>query len=461
MTILAGRLRSCLVGLMLVSLAAPAFADQPATAEQKPEQAGVTDFMLANGMQIVVIPDRRAPIVTHMVWYKVGSADEPPGKSGIAHFFEHLMFKATKTYPEGAFDKAVAAIGGSDNAFTSYDYTAFYETVPPEALGEMMVFEADRMRNLILDDKTVATERDVILEERRARVDNDPGSLLSEEVDATLWQNQPYRIPVIGWRQEIEQLGRAEALAFYDRYYRPNNAILVVAGDVEPDAVRALAEKTYGKLERGPDLPPRIRPVEPEQQARRTVTLADARVGEPSFSTQWVVPSYHTAEPGEAEALDLLSEILGGGPRSRLYQELVVRKRVATSAGASFQGTMLDDTNFAVYAQPRDGTPLADVETAVNAEIARVAASGVTNDELERAKDRFIRATIFARDRQDAMANLYGSTLATGGKIEDIAEWPDRIRKVTPGEIKAVAARYLLPERSVSGYLLPKPEAAR
>jgi len=455
MTMLAARLRSCFVVLVLV-----AGSVVPAAAEQKAGQADITDFTLANGMQVVVIPDRRAPIVTHMVWYKVGSADEPPGKSGIAHFFEHLMFKATKTYPEGAFDKAIAAIGGSNNAFTSYDYTAFYETVPPEALGEMMAFEADRMRNLILDDKTIVTERDVILEERRARVDNDPSSLLEEEVDATLWQNQPYRIPVIGWKQEIEKLDRADALTFYDHYYRPNNAILVVAGDVDAETVRALAEKSYGKLERGPDLPPRIRPVEPEQNTRRTVTLTDARVGEPSFSTQWVVPSYHTAKPGEAEALDLLSEILGGGPRSRLYQELVVRKKIATSAGASFQGSMLDDTNFAVYAEPRDGNSIADVEAATNAEVARIATGGVTEEELERAKDRFIRSTVFARDRQDAMANMYGATLATGGTIEDITDWPDRIAKVTADQIQTAAARYLVPDRSVTGYLLPKTQVA-
>lgn len=455
MTMLAAQLRSWFVVLVLV-----AGSVIPAAAEQKAGQADITDFTLANGMQVVVIPDRRAPIVTHMVWYKVGSADEPPGKSGIAHFFEHLMFKATKAYPEGAFDKAIAAIGGSNNAFTSYDYTAFYETVPPAALGEMMAFEADRMRNLILDDKTIVTERDVILEERRARVDNDPSSLLEEEVDATLWQNQPYRIPVIGWKQEIEKLDRADALTFYDHYYRPNNAILVVAGDVDAETVRALAQKTYGKLERGPDLPPRIRPVEPEQNTRRTVTLTDARVGEPSFSTQWVVPSYHTAKPGEAEALDLLSEILGGGPRSRLYQELVVRKKIATSAGASFQGNMLDDTNFAVYAEPRDGNSIADVEAAANAEVARIATAGVTAEELDRAKDRFIRSTIFARDRQDAMANMYGATLATGGTIEDIADWPDRIAKVTADQIKTAAARYLLPDRSVTGYLLPKTQVA-
>lgn len=449
MTILA-RLRHCLTGLAVAAaIAFPAAARQQAV-------GGVSRFTLDNGMEVVVVQDHRAPIVTHMVWYKVGSADEPPGRSGIAHFFEHLMFKATKTRPEGDLDRAVAAMGGSDNAFTSYDYTSFYETVPPEALGDMMAFEADRMRNLILDDATVATERDVILEERRARVDNDPGALLDEEVSATLWQNQPYRIPVIGWKQEIERLGRAEATDFYDRYYRPNNAILVVAGDVEPDAVRALAERTYGKLERGPDLPARMRPVEPEQNTRRTVTLADPRVGVASFSTRWVVPSYRTARPGEAEALDLLAEILGGGPRSRLYQELVVKEKIATDAGAGYQGAMLDDTSFAVYAQPAEGRELAEVEAAMDAEVARLAAGGVSEEELAGAKDRFVRSTVFARDRQDAMANMYGATLATGGTVEDVAEWPDRIRKVTAGEVKAAAARYLARERSVTAYLLPQ-----
>jgi zinc protease len=416
----------------------------------------VTDFTLANGMEVVVIPDHRAPIVTHMVWYKVGSADEPPGKSGIAHFFEHLMFKATTNHPAGEFDAAVSAIGGSDNAFTSYDYTCFHETVPAPALEEMMAFEADRMRNLVLDDKTVATERDVVLEERRSRVDNNPEAVLDEELDATLWQNQPYRIPVIGWMQEMKQLNRADARAFYDRYYRPNNAILVVAGDVEPESVKAMAERTFGKLARGPDLPPRIRPVEPEQDTKRTVTLSDARVGVPSFTTQWVVPSYRTAEPGEAEALDLLAEILGGGSRSRLYQELVVKKGIAASAGASYQGNMLDATSFAVYGAPRGAATLGEVETAVDAEIARIARDGVTDQELEKAKNRFVRSMIFARDRQQAMANMYGSTLAVGRKVSDVEEWPQRIRKVTADQIKAAARRYLVLDRSVTGYLMPK-----
>jgi len=442
-------LRRALLATAL-TVAGPAFAA---------DDGKVANFLLDNGMEVVVIPDHRAPIVTHMVWYKIGSADEPPGKSGIAHFFEHLMFKATTNHAAGEFDRAISDIGGSNNAFTSYDYTAFHETVTPSALEQMMSFEADRMRNLILTDEVIKTERDVILEERRSRIDSNPEAVLDEEVDATLWQNQPYRIPVIGWMQEMEQLNRTDAVAFYDKYYRPNNAVLIVAGDVEPDAVKALAEKTYGKVARGPDLPPRIRPVEPEQNTKRTVTLTDARVSVPSFSTQWVVPSYHTAKPGEAEALDLLGEILGGGTRSRLYQQLVVKQGIASGTGAFFQGTMLDATNFTVYGAPRGDAKLSDVEAAVDAEIARIIKDGVTADELEKAKARYIRAMIFARDKQDEMANLYGAELATGGNVRDIEEWPDRIRKVTADDIKAVAARYLLLDRSTTGYLLPQQQA--
>ncbi|MER8458159.1 insulinase family protein [Mesorhizobium sp. M1300] len=452
MTFQAEWLRGTLLGLALVMA-------EPALADNNPDDGAVTDFLLDNGMEVVVIPDHRAPIVTHMVWYKIGSADEPPGKSGIAHFFEHLMFKATSNHAAGELDRAVAAIGGSDNAFTSYDYTAFHETVVPQALGEMMGFEADRMRNLILNDDVIKTERDVILEERRSRIDSNPQAVLDEEIDATLWQNQPYGIPVIGWMQEMEKLNRTDAMAFYNKYYTPNNAVLVVAGDVEPETVKTLAEKTYGKIARGPDLPPRIRPIEPEQNTRRTVTLTDGRVSVPSFTTQWVVPSYHTAKPGEAEALDVLSEILGGGNRSRLYQELVVRQGIAAAAGAFFQGTMLDDSNFTVYGAPRGDAKLADVEAAVDVEIARIAKDGVTSDELEKSKDRFVRSMIFARDKQEDMANIYGSTLATGGNVQDVQQWPDRIRKVTADQVKAVAARYLNLDHATTGYLLPQTQA--
>ena len=424
-----------------------------ATAEGGPQ---IENFTLDNGLEVVVIPDRRAPVVTHMLWYRIGSADEAPGKSGIAHFFEHLMFKGTANYGPGVFSARIADVGGRENAFTSYDYTAYYQQVAPDLLPEMMAMEADRMTNLVLTEEVIAPERDVIIEERNMRVESDPRALLSEEVSATLYQNHPYRFPVIGWMHEIEKLNRDDAIDFYRRYYAPNNAVLVVAGDVDADTVRRLAQETYGKVARGPELPPRLRPTEPEQNTRRTVTLRDARVGVPSFSKRWLVPSYTTAEPGAAEALDVLAEVLGGGVRSRLYQELVVKQGIASSAMAYYQSTALDDTMFMVLGSPRGEAALEDVERAIDAEIAKIAADGVTADEVEKAKKRFVRSMIFARDEQDGMARIYGSTLTTGGTVEDIASWPDRIRAVTADDVKAAAVRWLDERRSVAAYLLPE-----
>ena len=434
--------------LLLAGLSGAGSADSPS-------ENVISDFRLDNGLEVVVIPDHRAPVVTHMVWYKIGSADEPPGKSGIAHFFEHLMFKGTKNHQPGEFSAKVAEIGGNENAFTSYDYTAYYQTVSPDALETMMSYESDRMRNLILTDEVMGPEHDVILEERRSRIEASPEALLGEEINATLYQNQPYRVPVIGWMHEMEQLNRVDAIAFYDKYYAPNNAILVVAGDVDADAVKALAEKTYGKVPRGPDLPPRIRPVEPEQNTKRTVTMRDPRVSVPSFQKSWVVPSYHTSKDGEAEALDLLSEILGGGIRSRIYQQLVVKTGIASSAGAGYSGTSLDDTSFSIYGAPRGEAGIEQVEEAIDAEIRKIIKDGVTESELEKAKNRYVRSMIFARDNQFGMANIYGALLATGLTVADIAAWPDRIKAVTADQVKTVAAKYLNPDRSVAGYLLP------
>jgi len=442
---------SLAAALVIATLSLTGFAG----AAERSADAEISNFMLDNGMEVVVIPDHRAPIVTHMVWYKAGSADEPPGKSGIAHFFEHLMFKGTKNHPFGEFSAKVAEIGGSENAFTSWDYTAYYQTVLPDALATMMSYESDRMRNLILTDEVVGPERDVILEERRSRIDGSPEALLSEEIDATLFQNQPYRIPVIGWMQEMQQLNRIDATAFYTKYYAPNNAVLVVAGDIDAATVKRLAQETYGKVPRGPDLPPRIRPTEPEQNTKRTVTMRDARVSTASFQKSWVVPSYRTARNGEAEALDLLSEILGGGTRSRIYQQLVVLKGIASSAGASYSGSFLDDTSFSIYGAPRGEAGIEQVESAIDAEIVRIIKDGVTDSELEKAKNRYVRSMIFARDNQAGMANIYGASLTTGGTVADIAAWPDRIKSVTADQIRAVAGKYLNPDRSVAGYLLP------
>jgi zinc protease len=442
-------------GHVLAATLAVAALSGPVLAAERAAENVISNFTLANGMEIVVIPDHRAPIVTHMVWYKVGSADEPPGKSGIAHFFEHLMFKGTKNHKPGEFSARIAEIGGDENAFTSYDYTAYYQTVTPDALPTMMEFEADRMRNLILTDDVIGPERDVILEERRLRIENSPEALLGEEINATLFQNEPYRVPVIGWMHEMEQLNRFDAVHFYDKYYAPNNAVLIVAGDVDAATVKTLAERTYGKVPRGPDLPPRVRPSEPEQNTKRTVTLRDPRVSVPSFQKSWVVPSYRTAKDGEAEALDLLSEILGGSVRSRIYQELVVRTGIASGAGATYSGTFLGETSFSIYGSPRGQAGIEQVEGAIDAEIRKLIKDGVTEGELEKAKNRYVRSMIFARDDQSDMANIYGSILATGGTVAEVEAWPDRIKAVTAEQVRAVAAKYLNPDRSVAGYLLP------
>jgi len=446
----------------LVALACTTLLLQPALAQDSAAPANAVEhFVLDNGLEVVVIPDHRAPVVTHMVWYKVGSADEPEGKSGIAHFFEHLMFKGTERHPAGELDTAVAALGGNLNAFTSADVTAYFETVPADALASMMDFEADRMRGLTLTDEVIDSERDVVLEERRQRIEGSPQALLGEEFAATLYQNHPYGIPVIGWMHEMEQLNRVDAVSFYDQYYAPNNAVLVVAGDVDAQTVRTLAEASYGKVERGPDLPPRVRPAEPERNTSATVTLSDPRVGIPSFQRAWIVPTYRTAEPGEAEALDLLSEILGGSSRSRFYQELVVKTGVAAQAGAFYDGGAYDPSGFTIYGAPQGEHTLAEVEAAIDVELARLIADGVTPDELESAKARYLRGLIFASDVQQNMARMYGSELATGGTVEDIAEWPDRIRAVTPEQLQAVARKYLNPAIAVTSYLLPPATGAQ
>ena len=260
----------------------------------------ISDFRLANGMEVVVIPDHRAPVVTHMVWYRNGSADDPIGKSGIAHFLEHLMFKGTKNHAIGEFSEVVAELGGQENAFTSNDYTAYFQRVPKEHLRVLMDFESDRMTNLVLTDEIVAPERDVVLEERRMRTDGDPGAQLGEAMHAALYTHHPYGKPIIGWQHEIESLNREDALAYYERFYTPENAILIVAGDVTGEEVMSLAKATYGKLPARGKAPERSRPREPAPLAHRTVTLSDAKVEQPTHQRVYLVPSYRTASAGEA-----------------------------------------------------------------------------------------------------------------------------------------------------------------
>ncbi|MEC7257198.1 MAG: pitrilysin family protein, partial [Pseudomonadota bacterium] len=381
-----------------MGLSLPAMA--PAFAEDSAHEA-VTTFDLSNGMQVVVVEDHRAPVVQHMVWYRAGSADEPVGESGVAHFLEHLLFKATDTMASGELSATVAANGGQDNAFTSYDYTAYYQRVAADRLGLMMKMESDRMVNLALTETDIVTERDVILEERNQRTDNNPRSLFGEQVSAAQFLNHRYGTPVIGWRHEMVELSMEDALSFYRTYYAPNNAILVVTGDVDPDNVRELAEQYYGVIPANPDLPERYRTQEPPQTAERRVIYKDARVAQPYISRSYITPERDAGAQEKAAALTLLAEILGGGTTSFLNERLQFDQNVAVYTGAFYGGVALDDTTFDIIVVPAEGTDLAGAETALDEAIAAFMERGVDMEQLDRIKMQLRASQIYARDNVD------------------------------------------------------------
>lgn len=449
-----------LVPVPLMAAGAAPTANPAAAAEVEADvfAPNLSHFTLTNGMEVVVIPDHRAPVVTHMVWYKVGSADEPEGQSGVAHFLEHLMFKGTTAHPDGEFSKTVAELGGEENAFTTTDYTAYFQRVAKEHLPLMMAFEADRMENLILTDEVVKPERDVVLEERRMRVDSEPSSRLREALTSILFVNHPYGSPVIGWQSEIEALNKDSAIAFYDRFYTPNNAVLVIAGDVEADEVKALAEETYGKVARRAEPGARVRPAEPPLAGERRISMADPRVTQETVSYSYLVPSDATGTDGEPEALELLAYILGGGPTSRLHKAGVLEQRIATAAGAYYQSGSLDMGQFGFYAAPTPGHDLDEMEKLIRAELARVLKDGVSEEEVAKATKSMIAEAVFAQDSQQALARIFGSALTTGKTVEDVQTWPQRMKKVTPEQVQAVARKYLSGDPVVGLLTRPKPE---
>jgi zinc protease len=440
------------VAVLAASLVAQVTPSSAVSDELPPVIGGNAEaFTLGNGLEVVVIPDHRAPVVTHMVWYKVGAADEPDGHSGIAHFLEHLMFKGTANHPAGAFSRAVSEMGGDENAFTSADYTAYFQRVSRDHLKVVMDFEADRMANLALTDDVVASERKVVLEERAMRLEGEPGARLSLGVDAVLYLRHPYGVPIIGWRDEIERLDRETALAFYDRWYTPNNAILVVAGDVTAEDVRRLAEETYGRLPRRAEPPPRERPAARELDVPREVTLSDPKVTVESVRMSWLAPSYRTAPEGRAEAIDVLAEALGGSSTSLLFRDLVIERKLATSVGIGYRSDAWDDGELTAWITPREGVSLEAARDALVEGIGR-AVDALDAEEIERAKARLEASTIFAQDSQQRLARIFGSALATGGSLKDVQEWPARIRAVTLDLVKS-AADELDPRTAVTGWL--------
>lgn len=447
-----GRIRCCLpaLGLFAFFLLAPSFAS-----------AGVFNpesFTLKNGLRVLVIPNPRIAAVTHMVWYKIGAMDEAPGKSGLAHFFEHLMFKGTKKMAPGEFSKIVARHGGHDNAFTSQDFTAYHQTIASDRLERVMKMEADRMQNLVLADRAVLPERDVVLEERRSRFENNPAAGLHIKVAAALYGDHPYGKPVIGWADEISKLTTADALDFYRRYYAPNNAILVVAGDITAAKLRPLAEKIYGVIPRREigrhfDTPAAL------PNAARRVTLRSTQVRQPSFLRRYEAPNQRTAGAGEAQALEVLAEILGGGGTSRLHRHLVVEQAIAAAAGAYYDPVSRGPASFSIYAAPVPGVAIEAIEAAIKTELETLLQDGIEPAEVTRAITRLQASAVYARDSLDAGAQTLGAALAVGLDIADVEQWPERIRKVTAKHVLAAAKNVLRIERSATGLLLPQKEA--
>jgi zinc protease len=429
----------------------------------QPAQAQIfnpTSFTLDNGLQVVVIENHRAPVVTHMVWYKVGAADEPPGKSGVAHFLEHLMFKGTKTRASGEFSRIIARNGGRENAFTSQDYTGYFQTIAADRLALMMELEADRMTGLVLTDEIIQPERLVVIEERRSRTESNPRALLREQVSAATYSNHPYRLPIIGWEHEIRALTLQEIDDFYQTWYAPNNAVVVVSGDVTPEQVRELAETYYGPIP-AKDLPPRARPTEPPHHAPREVVLRDARVDQPSWTRRWLAPSYVAGAKQHAFALEVLAEVIGGGASSRLYSSLVIDQELAVSAGAWYSPDHLDRTTFGMWFSPRPGVEVDKLAGALQAQVARFLKDGATAEEVERAKQRLVDGAVFARDSLGGPARIFGAALTTGQTVDDVEQWPAHISAVTVEQVNAAARAVLRPETSTTGILLPLGENGR
>lgn len=421
----------------------------PSTAIAKAFDA--KEFFLPNGMQVVLIENHRAPVVTHMVWYKVGAADEDIGHSGLAHFFEHLMFKGTESVPAGEFSKRVKRLGGNDNAFTSLDYTAYFQNVPVKHLGTVMQMEADRMRNLDVSDENIFTERDVIIEERKERVDNNPSGILREEINSALFANHPYRIPVIGWMSEIKSLTPDSVRAFYNKWYAPNNAILVVSGNITLEELKPLAEKYYGVIPPSP-LPETTYPAPAPIKAEHRIKLKDPRVGSPTIQMTYRAPR-------GSEALQILADAFGGHSTTPFYKSLVIDQKLAVQAGVYYSAVAKDISTFTLYALPAPGVDLETLELSIKAEVDLLLENGLPNDAINQSKQRLIDAVNFERDSLTGPARIIGRALASGFALDDVENWPDDVKAVTKDNIYAARDTVFNgQDKPIIGYLVPETE---
>lgn len=446
-----------LISFLALSLTSTAFA------ETRPEKLfNAESFTLSNGLQVVVIPNHRAPIVTHMMWYKAGSADEPQGDgvSGEAHFLEHLLFKGTKVIGPGQFSRIIRSIGGNDNAFTSWDYTAYYQNISRPYLETVMAMEADRMINLNPPAKEIAPEHQVIIEERRQRTDNDPKALFSEQIRSVLFNQSPYGIPIIGWKQEMPNISWEKAKAYYNTWYAPNNAILIVSGDITSKEMKALAEKYYGFLP-GKTTPAPIRPSVPDAPAPVTMTFKNETVQQPVYIQAVLAPSF-MQNKNESYALQVLGNTISSGASTRLYQSLVVGQKIAINIDLNYDNSSRGEGSLWIYATPAPQVPLKKLEAAIKDEFRKMIKDGIPATEIEKAKTRMIDSAVYARDSIQGPAQVIGQALASGASLEDIEYWPARINEITTDAVTQVLKKYLDPDKpnrhGITGYMVPPEE---
>ncbi len=418
--------------------------------------AGVAEHELANGLRVIVKPDRRAPVAVTMVWYRIGSVDEQNGLTGVAHVLEHMMFKGTKTVAPGEFSKLIAAAGGRDNAFTSRDYTGYFQTMHKSELPLSFRLEADRMANLVLSREEFAKEIKVVMEERRWRTDDRPHSVVYERLMAAALTAHPYRNPVIGWMSDLENLTVDDTRVFYEQWYGPNNATVVVVGDVVPEEVFALAERHFGGIPRK-TLPPRKPQTEPPQLGIKRITVkVPAEL--PYVLMAYRVPRLQKpAEEWEPYALNMLESVLSGNEAARLPQRLVKTDRKATSAGASYNGVGRGPGLFYLSATPVTGGSAAEMEGALRREIRRIVEEGVTQEELDRVKAQAIAAQVYQRDSMFFQARQIGWLETVGLSHRDLDLFIEKLQQVTAEQVREVARRYLIDDRLTVAYLDPQP----
>jgi len=417
--------------------------------------AKIETFTLSNGLEVIVIPNHRVPAVSHMIWYKIGAADDPQGKSGLAHFHEHLMFQGTAKYKAGEYSDIIARHGGQQNAFTGYDATSYFVNISKEYLPLAMELEADRMRGLIPLDSNVAKEKLVIIEERRSRIENNPGAQLAEQMNAALFRHHPYHLPVIGWMHEMETLTKNDALEFHKRYYHPNNAILIVSGDVTAAELKPLAQKYYGNLAKA-EIPARKWNAEPPHIAERRVTLRHPNVSRPSWNRSYASSSIVYGNKDDTLPLFVLSQVLGGGKTSRLYQALVVEQKIASGVSANYSGFNIGPALFEISITPQKDVSLEAIEKAVEIEIEKISKEPITDSELSRAKTLLKAEAIYARDGLTSMARIMGWVRVAGLDSDYFSLWPELIERVTPEQVLTAAKNTLVSKQSVTGILLPE-----